>query len=119
MIDHERGFLRGTWTGRVTGIELADATRTLLANPEAMQLGRSLTDLRHAELDLHSTDFSRALLGLIAPGLRDRRYRIALLVADALQFGLGRQFLAITAPYIEGEVFYDEEEALTWLLRDA
>ena len=118
-IDHERGFLRGTWTGRVTGIELADATRTLLENAEAMRLGRSLTDLRLAQLEVHMPDISRILEELIVPGLGERRYRMALLVADALQFGICRQFLSLTEPHIEGEAFYDEDEALTWLLRGA
>jgi hypothetical protein len=117
-IDHERCFLRGTWSGVVTGADLASAVDSLLADPQAWALGRSLNDMRAAELHLHSTDINTTLLGSIAPRFGERKWRMALLVATPLQYGVCRQFLALTSSHFAGEVFYDESAALTWLLND-
>jgi hypothetical protein len=118
-IDQERQFLRGTWSGVVTGADLAAAVDSLMADPEAWALGRSLTDMRAAELILHGTDINETVLGSIVPNFGTRKWRMALLVSTPLQYGICRQFLALTSSNFSGDVFYDEDAALTWLLSDA
>ena len=118
-IDHERRFLRGTWSGVVAAADIIAAVDSLLADPEAWAVGRSLTDMRAAELELHPADINAALLGSIAPNFGQRQWRMALLVTTPLQYGICRQFLALTSSNFSGDVFYDEAAALTWLLSDA
>lgn len=118
-IDHERSFLHGRWSGVVVAADIIAAVDSLLADPEAWALGRSLTDMRAADLDLHPADINDTLLGSIAPHFGQRKWRMALLVKTPLQFGICRQFLALTSSNFAGEVFYEEAAALTWLLSDA
>jgi hypothetical protein len=118
VIDRERRFVHVTWTGQMTPEALRDSAAELITNPEFAAYGRSLSDLRLAQIDLLGADISSIFAGTIRPNLPAHRWRIALLVEGKFQYGMCRQFLTYTESKIDGEIFTDEAAAIAWLTSD-
>lgn len=118
-IDHERQLVLGTWSGIIGMPQLRDALERLIADEALMAVGRSLTDLRDVQFSISTADIRDSELGIIAPRLGAKKWRIAMLVRDELQYGICRQFLSLTSAHVTGEVFTVESDALAWVLGDS
>lgn len=114
-LDHEHRLLRATWHGRITAPDLAEHWARLFTE-EALALGRSLVDLRRADLAFTGMELSAVLQSVVAPQLTGRRWAAALLVATPTQYGQARQFEAYAEEVSRTEIFHDEAAALAWLL---
>lgn len=108
--------MRVRWTGRIDAEALAAAWRKLFSNPEALALGRSLTDLRGAEVALSMEDLQRLVRDLSGPLLAGRPWRNAILVERPFCYGIARQFAAFAEGTAQVHVCSDQEEAERWLL---
>lgn len=118
VIDQERHFVHVTWTGEMTPDALRTSAAELITNPEFAAFGRSLSDLRRANINLLGADISSIFSGTIRPNLPHQKWRIALLVEGAFQYGMCRQFLTYTESKIDGEIFTDQDAAIAWLTSD-
>ncbi len=114
-LDHERRLLVATWRGRITAPELAEHWARLFTE-EALALGRSLVDLRGADLAFTGMELSEVLRTVGAPQLAGRGWAAALLVATPTQYGQARQFEAYAEEVSRTQIFHDEAGALAWLL---
>ena len=118
-IDPTGRFVRATWTGDVTQADVEARVIEIFGHPILSEIGRSLTDIRGAQLMVNGADINAATVGTIIPMLGNRRWRTAYLVAGSFQYGMCRQFIAYTEQYIVSAIFTDEAEAIAWLVSDA
>ena len=113
-LDQDRRLVIATWHGRVTAPELAAHWERLFTG-DALALGRSLADLRRAELAFTGVELAEVLRTVVAPRLAGRSWAAALLVATPTQYGQARQFEAYADKVSRNQIFLDEAEALAWL----
>lgn len=114
-LDHANGVIVTTWTGRVTIGDQVRHWHALLDDPQAMALKRSLVDMRAGTPAFTGAEVRDAL-----PELQRRlggvRWVIAIVVADAVQFGVSRQFEVLASTVTDDEIFEDPDAALRWLV---
>jgi hypothetical protein len=114
-IDRRRGVIITTWAGPVTAQDLASHWKVLFSDPEAMQLRKSLADLRKSELQFKGTDLAGLLRTLVQPRLGKQKWTTALLVEHATQFGVARQYNVYAAPFSHDRIFHNSDLAMQWL----
>lgn len=113
--DPEGRYVEAVCSGDVGPEELVAFRRMLYADPLAVRSRRALLDVREAEAHFGFSAIGGALYYAPVPAA-ETRFRVAMLVATELQYGMGRQYQAIAYRSTVAEVFYDREEALAWLL---
>jgi hypothetical protein len=115
VIDHDRHIVVTTWTGTVTGDELRSHWDKLLSDSDAIAFGRSIVDIRSADLAVSGGEVGALLqeLGKRFPG--DRRWKTAFLVSEPVKFGSAPQVGALAATVCVIATFYDFNEAVRWL----
>lgn len=101
--------------GEVRPEDMVSHCAVLYEDPLLLQLRRALLDVRASVPLFHYESFVSALPSTSVPTGQDR-FRVAVLVEGAVQYGMGRQFQAVVSQTTDAEVFYDREEALRWLL---
>lgn len=115
-IDQENQVVRTTWTGEVTADDLVSHWEELFADPQALALGRSVVDLRDAELKITGAELDQ-LLSTVAPRLlQGRRWKTAVLANKPAQYGSGRQFEVLSEAVSRSATFHDYDEAVRWLV---
>lgn len=87
----------------------------MFSSPEVLATGRSLTDMRGAEIGFTSEELRELVVKVGIPLLTGRIWRNALLVDRPVKFGVGRQFSVFTEAVANVQVFYAEAEAVRWL----
>lgn len=87
----------------------------MFSSPEVLATGRSLTDLRGAEIGFSSEELREVVVRVGIPMLTGHIWRNALLVDRPVKFGVGRQFSVFTEVVATVQVFYEEAEAVRWL----
>ncbi len=117
-IDPALGIIFETWTGTVHAGDLADFWRNYLADPEVLACRRTLVDLRECGVEVHGSDLANLIETIVLPKLGTMKWRSALLVGHAIQFGVARQYEVFADYYSRDSVFTDRQAAVSWLLQD-
>jgi TnpA family transposase len=115
-IDHSLRVVLVEWSDVVTSEELANHIERMLADEEAIDCRRSITDTRQAS----STSFDfKAILGNLMntakPRVQPGSWKVAVIVNTPHLYGVGRQFQAVSDDFIEMSFFADEASALEWV----
>jgi len=113
-IDDSLGVLVTTWSGRVTIAEQARHWEAILADPRAVALRRSVVDIRAGTPAFTGAEM-RDALAVLQKRLDGRRWVTAIVVANAVQFGVSRQFEVLAAGVTDDEIFEDMDAALRWI----
>lgn len=114
-VDAVEGLVSIRWEGRITAAILDEHWRKLVGDPEVLACGASLGDLRQAELCFTGPELQELIRQHLVPVLASRKWITAILVDTKVQFGVGRQYSALTALTSNSNLFGDESEALAWL----
>jgi len=117
-VDQEQSVVLVTWRGDVTGEDYRAHLRTMLQDPDALRAGRSLTDLRQANVLVHGAELNAILDAEALPRLAGRQWKTAVLVSSTVNFGVARQYQILAESESTDGVFRDYAEALAWLLKD-
>jgi hypothetical protein len=117
-VDKEQNVVLVTWRGDVTGDDYRAHLRTMLQDPDALRAGRSLTDLREANVLVHGAELNAILDAEALPRLAGRQWKTAVLVSSTVNFGVARQYQLLAQSENTDGVFRDYAEALDWLLKD-
>jgi len=107
-----------TWQGDVTGEDYRAHLSMMLQDPDALRAGRSLTDLRQANILLSGAELDAIGKTEADPRLVGRQWRTAVLVSSNFQYGLARQYEMLSQSESTDRVFLDHAAALAWLLKD-
>ncbi len=117
-VDKEQNVVLVTWQGDVTGDEYRAHLRKMLQDPDALRAGRSLTDLRQANVLLRGTELEAIGSAEATPRLLGRQWKTAVLVSSAVNYGLARQYEMLSQSEDTDCVFLDHAAALAWLVKD-
>jgi hypothetical protein len=109
-------FILETWTGKISADDLAAHWKVYLADPAVMQIRRTIADLRHAEILFFGAELSDLIQTIVAPRLGSLDWKTAIVVRDATQFGVSRQYQTFAEWYSRDCIFDDFAAAKTWLL---
>jgi len=116
-IDTRLGIIRETWTGKISAEEVRAHWTRMATDPEALALRASLADLREASLDFGSWQMRRLIDTVVTPLLKGRDWISAMVVAGPFQLGMTRQYQDLADHYSRDAIFFNEHEALEWLIR--
>ncbi len=105
-----------TWSGQITGNDLAAHWKVYLADPEVLKIRRTVVDLRNAEILFFGPELNDLIQTIVAPKLDDLDWKTAIVVSNAVQFGVSRQYQVFAAWYSLDSIFDDFAAARTWLL---
>lgn len=117
-VNTEQNFVQVTWRGDVTGEEYRAHLRKMLRDPDALRAGRSLTDLREANVLMSGAELNAIGNADAVPLLIGLRWKTAVVVSSPLNFGLTRQYQIVSQSEDTDCVFRDPDDALAWLLED-
>jgi hypothetical protein len=117
-VDKERNVVMVTWQGDVTAEDYRAHLRTMLQDPDALSAGRSLIDLREANLVLHGAELNAVREVEAGPRLAGRQWRSAVLVGSTANYGLARQYQILSQSEDTDGLFRDYAAALAWLVKD-
>jgi hypothetical protein len=117
-VDKKENVVMVTWKGDVTGDDYREHLRTMLRDPDALRAGRSLTDLRQANVLMSGVELTAIGTAEALPLLAGREWRTAVLVGSPLNFGVARQYQILSQSESTDYVFQDLAAALAWLVKD-
>ncbi len=117
-IDHDTRVIFETWTGEVTAAALGEYWTRYMADPDVMDIRRTLVDLRECTILFKGSDLSNLIETIVTPRLKGRNWRTALVTGDPVQFGISRQYHVFAERYSHDSIFQDPASALTWLFKD-
>lgn len=115
IVDHDRNLVIETWTGDVTRAELAAHWQTLLTDPAALAVRRTVVDLRQSTPLINGRDISDLIAGIVMPHLGNRHWITALVVDKPVMFGISRQYQALAERYSRDAIFHNIDDALAWM----
>ena len=114
-VDKKQNVVLVTWQDDVTKDDYRAHLKTMLQDPDALRAGRSLVDLRRANVLLSGADLVAIGDAEAAPRLGGRQWRTAVIVSSYVlttQYGI----------FVQSEntdcVFLDQAAALAWLVKD-
>jgi len=116
-IDKTLGVILEVWRGGVTAADLEHYWEAYLANPDVLEVRRTLVDLRGAEIQFTGMELSNLVSSVVIPRLNGRDWKTALVVKQPVQYGVSRQYHFFAEQYSTDSIFYDPDEALRWLLQ--
>jgi hypothetical protein len=114
-IDHGKKLMFETWTGEIQAADLAAFWKRLLADPEALEIRRTVVDLRAANIRFNGVDLESLIETIVIPILKDRKWTTAIVVDKPTQFGVSRQYQAFASHYSKDSIFHCTEEAEKWI----
>lgn len=106
-----------TWTGDVSASDLASFWTALLADPEVMDIRRTLVDLRECRITFTGKELSHLINTIVMPALDGRDWTSAILVSDPVQYGVSRQYNVFAEVFSNDAIFEDLDAARAWLER--
>lgn len=118
-VDKALGVVFEKWSGTITAKELGPYWRGLVADPEVLACDKVLVDVRDVVPGFSGEEVRKLVVAILEAPLKERSFKIAVLVSKPVQYGVARQFQVYSSLLSESEVFRDEAEALAWLTRPA
>lgn len=115
-IDDARGVIFETWEGEVSAADLRLFLARYLADPKVLALRRTLVDLRLAEIRFSGNELMDIVHTIVAPRVQGARWKTAILVSQPVQYGVSRQWQVFAQSFSKDSLFYDIDDAMTWLL---
>jgi hypothetical protein len=97
--------------------DFSDHLALMLGDARALACRGNLADITESELKFTGEQLGQLVRQTLGPALRGARRRIALVVRGPVQYGVARQFQAITEAFCEVEIFTDAPVAREWILR--
>jgi hypothetical protein len=116
-IDESRSIVLEYWDGAITAEDLAQYWRVLTADDEAMLIRRSVADVKEIEIRFSGEEMRNCILTILEPALKDRKWKVAIVISSPLQYGVARQFVALAQQVTEASIFDEPSPALDWLLQ--
>ena len=116
VVDKERNVVLVTWKGDVTADDYRVHLSKMLDDPDALSAGRSLTDLREANVLLSGAELDAIAEAEADRRLAGRQWKTAILVSSNFHYGLARQVTVLSQSESTDRVFLDYAGALAWLL---
>lgn len=116
-IDKTLGLIVEVWTGDVTAAALRQHWRTLLTDPEALEVRRTLVDLRNANVCFTGAEMSNLVECVVIPLLDGGAWKTAIVTDQPATFGVSRQYQVFAESYSTDCIFHDRDEAIRWLCR--
>ena len=116
-IDRKLGIVREYWAGSVTAEDVKELWSHYLSDPEIMGLRATLADLREATLDFGGAQLRRLVSTVVDPQVQGRDWISAIIVAGPVQLEMSRQYQELAENYSRDAIFFDEHDALEWLMR--
>jgi hypothetical protein len=114
-IDRDKQLIHETWTGEIHLKDLAAYWEKYLADPEVLEIRRTIVDLRPATICFSGLDFDALIEDIVLPVLGDRKWLTAIVVGDAVQFGVSRQYQVFAGRYSRDSIFTNVDEAEQWI----
>ena len=115
--DPEIGMTHVACTGPLRAAELARHWAEIYSDPVVLDAGRVFVDLRACDIDFTGAELLE-LAGRDWPQGQTANLRLAVLVATPEQFDAARQFQLLARSDAQHHVFFNEDEAIDWLLSD-
>ena len=116
-IDTQRNVILEVWVGDVFADDLAEYWRAYLANPNVLDIRRTLVDLRQSTIHFSGEDLARLITEIVNPTLQGRNWITAIIVEGESQFGVSRQYQVFAERYSRDAIFREYDQALQWLLQ--
>ena len=116
-IDKLNGIILEVWTGEVSAADLAAYWKQLLVDLDALAIRRTLVDLRNGAISFSGDELYYLVRAIAEPMLEGRDWRTALLVTNAHQYAVSRQYQSFATFYSSDAIFHDKDAALKWLLQ--
>ena len=117
-VDAQQNVVLVTWEGDVTADDYGAHLRTMLQDPDALRAGRSLIDLRQANVLMSGIELNAVMNAEATPLLAGRLWKTAVLVNSSLNFGIARQVEMLSESESSDSVFRDYAAAIAWLVKD-
>jgi hypothetical protein len=117
-VDPALGIINVVWDGEVTVDDYARHVSTLLTDPAALRVQRSLSDLRKATLLFTGQELQEKVKSVVIPLLQGIQWKTAILVGSPAQYGQARQFDVFAEAVLTDAIFHDYDAALSWLRQD-
>ena len=114
-IDRGKKLILETWTGEVLADDLAGYWKRYLADPEVMEIRRTVVDLRAAVIGFSGMDFGYLIESIVMPALKGRRWMTAIVLERPAQFGVSRQYQVFAERYSHDSIFASVADAEKWL----
>jgi len=115
VVDDFSGVVFVHSLGIITAKDIADHWALLLADKEAVVCGKILVDVRESEVQLTESELWHLIITILEPAMQGRRWKMAILVREAVQYYMSRQLQVFTAGYCENAIFADDSIALEWI----
>ena len=116
-IDHEKAMVVVEIHEKPTTMDIQEAIKAILDNPDHVDGMDEVWDFRHASLTDFTVDNLQSLAMFVSQHLDQLARRTALVVGRDLEHGIARMWIAYAeerAPQ-ERRIFRDVEAALEWL----
>jgi len=117
-VDRERSVVLVTWMGDVTQDDYRAHLRAMLEDPDALRAGKSLVDLRRANVLPSGAELNAIGNAEALPRLAGRPWKTAVLVGTTVNFGIARQYEMLSQSESTDSVFEDRAAAFAWLAKD-
>ncbi len=117
-VDRERNVVLVTWVGDVTKDDYRAHLRAMLEDPDALRAGKSLVDLRLANVLPSGAELNAIGNAEALPRLAGQPWKSAVLVGSPVNFGIARQYEMLAQSESTDFVFEDRSAALAWLAKD-
>ncbi len=115
-IDQDRRLILEVWTGDITARVLRSYWRSYLADPQVLEIRRTLVDLRQCNLLLSGIEMWSLVDEVVIPALAGRDWKTAIVVASNDHYGFSRQYQIFAQRYSTDAIFQDRDRALRWIL---
>ena len=117
VISSSEGHVVETWLGDVSAADLREHWSVLLQDHKALELRKTLADLRDATLVVSDQELRLAVKELAEPLLAGRNWITAIVVRTLAQFRLSTYYQGVAMAYSRDVIMSDPKEARRWLLK--
>lgn len=114
-IDASAGVIFEVWKGDITADYLGRYWQAYLADPEVMELRRTLVDMREARIQFTGNELSNLVVSVATPLLKGLDWKTAIVIAHPVQFGVSKQYHFFAEHYSQDAIFENYDDALRWL----
>ena len=118
-VDREKKLIHETWTGEIRVDDLQRYWQRYLADPEVLEIRRTIVDLRASVVNLSWLDLDDLIKQLVVPALKGRKWTTAIVVEGPAQFGVSRQYQAFADRFSNDSILATLWEAEEWICSEA